>query len=66
MRQIFYFRKLLQFTKEDDNLNHIFMTKQKFNNTQSSQSSTEHPKFTIKIYFYVKVFILKFVTETKR
>lgn len=42
------------------------MTVQKFNNTQSSQSSTEHPKFTIKIYFYVKVFILKFVTETKR
>lgn len=42
------------------------MTVQKFNNTQSSQSSTEHPKLTIKIYFYVKVFILKFVTETKR
>lgn len=36
------------------------MTVQKFNNTQSS---TEHPKFTMKIYFYVKVFILKFVTK---
>ena len=41
------------------------MIVQKFNNTQSSQSSTEHPKFTIKNLFLCKGIYFKICNRDK-